>query len=77
MGFFSTIFGFFGFGIGTSIGLVVGYFLFIHFQPTDVKVHYYKYVCILEKPNNQKRNLNVIKSTIFDEIILTFLCAIV
>ncbi|XP_057440446.1 synaptotagmin-2-like [Lotus japonicus] len=37
MGFFSTIFGFFGFGIGTSIGLVVGYFLFIHFQPTDVK----------------------------------------
>ncbi|KAJ1411687.1 putative synaptotagmin-2 [Sesbania bispinosa] len=37
MGFFGTIFGFFGFGIGISIGLVVGYFLFIYFQPTDVK----------------------------------------
>jgi hypothetical protein len=38
MGFFSTIFGFFGFGVGISIGLVVGYFLFIYFQPTDVEV---------------------------------------
>ncbi|KAI4297761.1 hypothetical protein L6164_037629 [Bauhinia variegata] len=37
MGFFSTIFGFFGFGIGISIGLVAGYFLFIYFEPTDVK----------------------------------------
>ena len=38
MGFFSTILGFFGFGIGVTIGLVAGYFLFIYFQPTDVKV---------------------------------------
>lgn len=38
MGFFGTIFGFFGFWIGISIGLVVGYFLFIYIQPTDVKV---------------------------------------
>ncbi|XP_027357090.1 synaptotagmin-2-like isoform X2 [Abrus precatorius] len=37
MGFFGTIFGFFGFGIGISIGLVVGYFIFIYSQPTDVK----------------------------------------
>ncbi|KAI3949879.1 hypothetical protein MKW92_003902 [Papaver armeniacum] len=37
MGFFSTILGFCGFGIGISIGVVVGYFLFIYFQPTDVK----------------------------------------
>ncbi|KAK7351924.1 hypothetical protein VNO77_11703 [Canavalia gladiata] len=37
MGFFGTIFGFFGFGIGISIGLVVGYFVFIYVQPTDVK----------------------------------------
>lgn len=29
--------GFFGFGIGISIGLVIGYFMFIYFQPTDVK----------------------------------------
>lgn len=37
MGFFSTVLGFFGFGVGISIGLVAGYFLFIYFQPTDVK----------------------------------------
>ena len=38
MGFFSTIFGFFGFGIGITVGLVIGYFLFIYVQPSDVKV---------------------------------------
>ncbi|XP_042993103.1 synaptotagmin-2-like [Carya illinoinensis] len=37
MGFFSTILGFWGFGVGTSIGLVIGYYMFIYFQPTDVK----------------------------------------
>ncbi|KAI9123387.1 hypothetical protein K1719_004687 [Acacia pycnantha] len=37
MGFFSAVLGFFGFGIGISVGLVAGYFLFIYFQPTDVK----------------------------------------
>ncbi|KAG4934540.1 hypothetical protein JHK87_048542 [Glycine soja] len=38
MGILSTIASFFGFGVGTSIGLVIGYYLFIYFQPTDVKV---------------------------------------
>ncbi|KAK9690769.1 hypothetical protein RND81_09G153100 [Saponaria officinalis] len=33
----SVIFGFVGFGIGISIGLTSGYFLFIYFQPSDVK----------------------------------------
>lgn len=37
MGFFSTLLGFCGFGLGMSIGLFIGYFLFIYFQPTDVK----------------------------------------
>lgn len=37
MGVISTIFGFCGFGVGISAGLVIGYFLFIYFQPTDVK----------------------------------------
>ncbi|KAL3514997.1 hypothetical protein ACH5RR_021899 [Cinchona calisaya] len=37
MGFLSTIMGFCGFGVGISTGLVVGYYLFIYFQPTDVK----------------------------------------
>ncbi|PIM97426.1 putative Ca2+-dependent phospholipid-binding protein [Handroanthus impetiginosus] len=37
MGFLSTILGFCGFGVGISTGLLVGYYLFIYFQPTDVK----------------------------------------
>ncbi|XP_027330074.1 synaptotagmin-2-like isoform X1 [Abrus precatorius] len=37
MGIFSTIASFLGFGVGTSLGLVIGYYLFIYFQPTDVK----------------------------------------
>ncbi|GAB4839186.1 Synaptotagmin-2 [Ancistrocladus abbreviatus] len=37
MGFVSTILGFCGFGMGSFIGLVIGYYLFIYFQPTDVK----------------------------------------
>ncbi|KAJ3678583.1 hypothetical protein LUZ60_002386 [Juncus effusus] len=37
MGILSSILGFCGFGIGVSIGLVIGYYLFIYFQPTDVK----------------------------------------
>ncbi|KAJ1694854.1 hypothetical protein LUZ63_011552 [Rhynchospora breviuscula] len=37
MGFFSSILSFFGFGIGITIGVVIGYYLFIYFQPTDVK----------------------------------------
>jgi hypothetical protein len=38
MGFFSTIFGFCGFGLGISIGLAAGYFLFIYVQSSDVQV---------------------------------------
>ncbi|XP_074275666.1 synaptotagmin-1-like [Silene latifolia] len=34
---FSFIFGFVGFGIGIVIGLTVGYFSFIYFQPTDAQ----------------------------------------
>ncbi|KAL6517433.1 Arf guanine nucleotide exchange factor syt1 [Orobanche minor] len=37
MGFVSTILGFCGFGVGISTGIVVGYYLFIYFQPSDVK----------------------------------------
>ncbi|CAA0807746.1 Synaptotagmin-1 [Striga hermonthica] len=37
MGFISTILGFCGFGVGVSSGIVVGYYLFIYFQPSDVK----------------------------------------
>lgn len=38
MGMISTVMGFLGFGVGTVFGLVIGYFLFIYLQPTDVKV---------------------------------------
>ncbi|KAM7479442.1 hypothetical protein LguiA_027655 [Lonicera macranthoides] len=37
MGIISTILGFSGFGVGVSAGLAIGYFLFVYFQPTDVK----------------------------------------
>jgi hypothetical protein len=39
MGVISTVLGFFGFGIGLTLGLLIGYYMFIYFQPTDVKVH--------------------------------------
>ncbi|XP_020586414.1 synaptotagmin-2 [Phalaenopsis equestris] len=37
MGFVSTLLGTFGFGIGVSAGIVIGYYLFIYFHSTDVK----------------------------------------
>ncbi|KAG7636893.1 Synaptotagmin-1 [Arabidopsis thaliana] len=37
MGFFSTILGFCGFGVGISLGLVIGYVLFVYLLPNDVK----------------------------------------
>ncbi|KAG6497537.1 hypothetical protein ZIOFF_045438 [Zingiber officinale] len=37
MGFLGTVLGFFGFGWGIALGLVIGYYLFIFSQPTDVK----------------------------------------
>ncbi|XP_065005480.1 synaptotagmin-1-like isoform X2 [Musa acuminata AAA Group] len=37
MGFVSTALGLCGFGVGLSAGIVIGYFLFIYFQPSDVK----------------------------------------
>ncbi|GAB2217992.1 hypothetical protein Droror1_Dr00001207 [Drosera rotundifolia] len=37
MGFVSIVLGFSGFGIGSVFGLVIGYYLFIYFQPNDVK----------------------------------------
>ncbi|KAB5557698.1 hypothetical protein DKX38_008607 [Salix brachista] len=37
MGILSSILGFCGFGVGTSIGIAIGYYMFIYFQPTDVK----------------------------------------
>lgn len=38
MGFFGALFGFLGFGVGVSAGLVIGYYLFIYFQTSDIKV---------------------------------------
>lgn len=37
MGFLGSLLGILGFGVGISIGLVLGYFLFIYFEPRDVK----------------------------------------
>ena len=41
MGVVSTVLGFSGFGFGFSAGIVIGYYFFIYFQPTDVKVEYF------------------------------------
>ena len=38
MGFFSTLLGIIGFGIGIPLGLVMGFFLFIFSKPDKVKV---------------------------------------
>lgn len=37
MGITSTILGMIGFGFGTTIGIVIGYYLFFYFQSTDVQ----------------------------------------
>lgn len=37
MGFFSTVFGFLGFGIGLPLGLLAGFFIFVYSVPKDVK----------------------------------------
>ncbi|KAL3514786.1 hypothetical protein ACH5RR_027503 [Cinchona calisaya] len=54
MGIISTIMGVFGFGIGITVGLVIGYFLFIYFQPTDVKDPDIRPLVELEYQNLQK-----------------------
>ncbi|XP_028078797.1 synaptotagmin-2-like [Camellia sinensis] len=40
----------FGFGVGIIIGIVVGYYLFIYFQPSDVKD---PIICPLVKQDSQ------------------------
>ncbi|KAJ0967006.1 hypothetical protein J5N97_023923 [Dioscorea zingiberensis] len=37
MGLLSFLLGFFGFGVGVSIGVVISYFLFIYFRPDEFK----------------------------------------
>ncbi|XP_077229300.1 synaptotagmin-3-like [Tasmannia lanceolata] len=37
MGFLSSFLGFIGFGFGIPIGILIGYFIFIYFEPNDVK----------------------------------------
>lgn len=50
MGFVSMVLGFCGFSAGFSAGIVIGYYLFIYFQPTDVKVRLFflkkKNICV-------------------------------
>lgn len=38
MGFLGSLFGILGFGIGSLIGLVIGFYLFIYSEPEDVQV---------------------------------------
>lgn len=41
MVFLGSLLGILGFGVGISIGVIVGYFLFIYYEPRDVKVNCY------------------------------------
>ncbi|KAH7433635.1 hypothetical protein KP509_07G078600 [Ceratopteris richardii] len=54
MGFFSTVFGLFGFGIGIVFGLVCGYFIFIYWQSTEVKEPIIKPLGELDSESIQK-----------------------
>lgn len=45
MGVVSTVLGLSGFGVGVSAGVVIGYYMFIYFQPSDVKVLSLSYYC--------------------------------
>ena len=38
MGFFTTLLSFIGFGLGIPTRLVIGYFMFIYFEPSEVQV---------------------------------------
>jgi hypothetical protein len=46
MGVVSTVLGFSGFGFGFTAGIVIGYYFFIYFQPTDVKVEIVLPLCL-------------------------------
>ncbi|CAK9234286.1 unnamed protein product [Sphagnum troendelagicum] len=54
MGIVSTMLGVVGFGWGLSLGLVVGYFVFIYFQPNDVKDPIVKSVAELDTKTLQE-----------------------
>lgn len=43
MDFLNALWSIWGFFVGISVGLVVGYFLFIYFKPSDVKVCCYRF----------------------------------
>ena len=79
MGFFSTILGFCGFGVGISIGLVAGYFLFIYFQPTDVKVPLFLYLseCFLCMYGHVHREIFVLVCIVLSRWLLLLVGVIV
>ncbi|XP_022957140.1 synaptotagmin-3-like isoform X1 [Cucurbita moschata] len=48
MGFFGTVFGILGFGIGLPLGLLVGFFIFVCSEPKDVKEPVTRPLCELD-----------------------------
>ncbi|KAG6573838.1 Synaptotagmin-3, partial [Cucurbita argyrosperma subsp. sororia] len=53
MGFFSTVFGILGFGIGLPLGLLVGFLLFVYSEPKDVKEPVTRPLCELDTTSLQ------------------------
>lgn len=70
MGIISTIFGAFGFGIGVTIGLVIGYFLFIFCQPSDVKVSFFPLVLFAGSSLCYVLQMHVHKNTVLSFVIV-------
>ncbi|XP_022966785.1 synaptotagmin-3-like [Cucurbita maxima] len=53
MGFFSTVFGILGFGIGLPLGLLIGFLLFVYSEPKDVKEPVTRPLCELDTTSLQ------------------------
>ncbi|XP_058090930.1 synaptotagmin-2-like [Magnolia sinica] len=71
MGILSALFGFCGFGVGISVGLIAGYFLFIYFQPNDVKDPTIRPLVELDSQTLQRMMLEIplwVKNPDFDRI---------
>lgn len=47
MGFFSSLLGFLGFGIGLPLGLFIGFYFFIYSESEDVEVIVCNSVCVM------------------------------
>ncbi|KAG7031971.1 Synaptotagmin-3, partial [Cucurbita argyrosperma subsp. argyrosperma] len=75
MGFFGTVFGILGFGIGLPLGLLVGFFIFVCSEPKDVKVDWLNKFLLAMWPYLDKAicgSIRAIAKPVFSEYIGKF-----